>query len=166
MKLSKYYILTIYFHGFLNAFSTCNYKSIRCNNMNILLNHFSTKMPKGLAKDLKNKQSIQEKTTIECLPSYLKKKDNNLLINLRVKPNAKNTSIYFNADTEVLNINIQEQPVNNQSNVAIISYFSDILNLKKRDISIVAGLKSRDKVLMVSNISVEDLSNKINQNVE
>ncbi|VTZ70189.1 conserved protein, unknown function [Plasmodium chabaudi chabaudi] len=116
-----------------------------------------------LAKDLKNKQ---EKTIIECLPSYLKKKDNNLLINLRVKPNAKNTSIYFNADAEVLNINIQEQPVNNQSNVAIISYFSDILNLKKRDISIVAGLKSRDKVLMVSNISVEDLTNKINQNVE
>ncbi|SBT42590.1 conserved protein, unknown function [Plasmodium ovale wallikeri] len=72
----------------------------------------------------------------------------------------------FGIDKEVLNINIQEQPVNNQSNVAIISYFSEILHLKKRDISIVSGLKSRDKVLMVSNISVDDLNNKIMENVE
>ncbi|SBT80366.1 conserved protein, unknown function [Plasmodium malariae] len=110
--------------------------------------------------------TLLAKNVIESIPSYIKKKDENILINLRVKPNAKNTSIYFNSDKEVLNISIQEQPVNNQSNVAIISYFSDILNLKKRDISIVSGLKSRDKVLMVSNISLDDLNNKITENVE
>ncbi|KAI4836715.1 hypothetical protein MKS88_004518 [Plasmodium brasilianum] len=116
-------------------------------------------MPRSVPKEA-------AKNVIESIPSYIKKKDENILINLRVKPNAKNTSIYFNSDKEVLNISIQEQPVNNQSNVAIISYFSDILNLKKRDISIVSGLKSRDKVLMVSNISLDDLNNKITENVE
>ncbi|SOV83531.1 conserved protein, unknown function [Plasmodium sp. gorilla clade G3] len=119
----------------------------------------SNKMSKNISKEaLKN--------AVESLPGYIKKKNESFLITLRVKPNAKKTSIYFNQDKEVLNINIQEQPVNNQSNVAIIGYFSDILHLKKRDISIVSGLKSRDKVLMVSNISLDDLNNKIEENVE
>ncbi|GAB68016.1 hypothetical protein PCYB_125820 [Plasmodium cynomolgi strain B] len=128
-------------------------------SMKFLLNNLLRKMPKSVAKET-------AKNVTENLPSYIKKKDENFLINLRVKPNAKNTSIYFNSDREVLNINIQEQPINNQSNVAIIGYFSDILDLKKRDISIVSGLKSRDKVLMVSNISLDDLNSKIAENVE
>ncbi|CAA9989577.1 conserved protein, unknown function [Plasmodium knowlesi strain H] len=128
-------------------------------NMKFLLNNLLRKMPKSVVKET-------AKNITENLPSYIKKKDENFLINLRVKPNAKNTSIYFNSDREVLNINIQEQPINNQSNIAIIGYFSDILDLKKRDISIVSGLKSRDKVLMVSNISLDDLNSKIAENVE
>ncbi|SCP05713.1 conserved protein, unknown function [Plasmodium ovale] len=127
--------------------------------MHIFLNNFTTKMPKSAPKEA-------VKNIVESLPGYLKKKDDNLLINLRVKPNSKTTSLNFGINKEVLNINIQEQPINNQSNVAIISYFSEILHLKKRDISIVSGLKSRDKVLMVSNISVDDLNNKIMENVE
>ncbi|GAW82517.1 conserved protein, unknown function [Plasmodium gonderi] len=127
--------------------------------MKFLLNSLLRKMPKNVSKET-------AKNVIENIPSYIKKKDEYFLINLRVKPNSKNTSIYFNSDKEVLNINIQEQPINNQSNVAIIEYFSDILHVKKRDISIVSGLKSRDKVLMVSNISLDDLNSNIIENVE
>ncbi|VWU48536.1 conserved protein, unknown function [Hepatocystis sp. ex Piliocolobus tephrosceles] len=124
-----------------------------------MFNNLVTKMPKNIPKET-------AKAITEILPSYLKRKNDTFLINLRVKPNSKTTSIYFNSDKEVLNINISEQPINNQSNIAIINYFSDILHLKKRDISIVSGLKSRDKVLMVSNISLENLNNKITENVE
>ncbi|CRH01356.1 conserved protein, unknown function [Plasmodium relictum] len=115
---------------------------------------------------MSKRESKTAKKIAEILPNYIKKKNESFLLSLRVKPNSKSTSIYFNSDKEVLNINIQEQPINNQSNLAIINYFSDILQLKKRDISIVSGLKSRDKVLMISNISLEDLNNKISENVE
>lgn len=72
-------------------------------------------------------------------------KDNSLRI--IVKTNApRNDIISYDKERKALRVNIKVVPEKNKANKEIIKFFSKIL---KKKVSIVSGLKSREKVLKI-----------------
>lgn len=63
------------------------------------------------------------------------------------------SSITLGAD--VLDVAIDAKPVDGQANEGIIEYVAELLGLKRRDVQLQVGHKSREKVLAVSGLSAE-----------
>jgi hypothetical protein len=51
--------------------------------------------------------------------------------------------------------------VDGQANAALIEFLADILDVKKRSVEIVRGEKSRDKLIDVAGLSVDELSERL-----
>ena len=72
-------------------------------------------------------------------------KDNKLKI--LVKPNSsKNEIIKYDSDKEALRVNIKALPESGKANLEVIKYFSKLL---KKNIKIISGFKSKQKVLLI-----------------
>jgi uncharacterized protein YggU (UPF0235/DUF167 family) len=55
--------------------------------------------------------------------------------------------------SEALDVAVDAKPVDGEANAAIAEYVAELLGLKRRDVTLVAGGKSRDKVLAVEGLS-------------
>ena len=73
---------------------------------------------------------------------------------LHVQPRARSTQIAGLHDG-ILKVKISAPPVDDAANRAIIEFFSDLLGHPKSRLHIVAGEKSRNKVLRIEDISLE-----------
>jgi uncharacterized protein (TIGR00251 family) len=71
---------------------------------------------------------------------------------LHVQPRARRTGI-CGLHGGALKLKVSAPPVDNAANQAILEYFSSALHLPKASLRIVAGHKSRDKVLAIDGIS-------------
>lgn len=56
---------------------------------------------------------------------------------------------------DALDVAIDARPVDGQANDGIIEFVAALLGLKRRDVVLTAGTKSRDKVLAVSGLAAE-----------
>ncbi|CDR95231.1 hypothetical protein BBBOND_0203890 [Babesia bigemina] len=82
-----------------------------------------------------------------------------LLLKVRVKPGAKFTQLVGNFE-DPLGVQVAAPPREGECNEALVEFIGDILKLKKRDVSLTSGHKSRDKVLSITGIAMsaaEDL---------
>lgn len=67
-----------------------------------------------------------------------------------VKPNSsRNEILGYDKERKVYRVNIKAKPENNKANVEIIKFFSRLL---KKRVSIVKGLKSKEKVIKTKNL--------------
>ena len=72
-----------------------------------------------------------------------------LLLHVRAKPTGKrNRLVRISGPT--LEIELAAKPQNGEANTELVDYLSDILHVKKRDIDLISGSKSRDKQVLVS----------------
>jgi len=76
-------------------------------------------------------------------------------IPLHVQPRARRSQIagYFNG---ALKLKIAAPPVDDAANRAVIEFFAVLLDLPKSRLRIVAGAKSRDKVLRIDALSLRE----------
>ena len=66
-------------------------------------------------------------------------------IKIIVKPNSnENKIVKYDKNREAYIVNIKAKPVKNEANKAIIKFFSKLL---KKKITIVKGLKTREKII-------------------
>ncbi|GFE54679.1 hypothetical protein BaOVIS_020830 [Babesia ovis] len=72
-----------------------------------------------------------------------------LLLKVRVKPGAKVTQLTGDFE-DPLGIQVSAPPREGACNEALVEFVCDILNLKKRDVSLISGHKSREKVLALT----------------
>ena len=63
------------------------------------------------------------------------------------------SSVALGADA--LDVAIDAKPVDGQANEGITDYIAELLGLKRRDVALQVGHKSREKVLAVSGLSAE-----------
>lgn len=64
-----------------------------------------------------------------------------------VKPNSsKNKVLGFDKDRQAYRVEIKAKPEANKANVEIIKFFS---KLTKKDVKIVKGLRSKEKILKI-----------------
>jgi len=79
---------------------------------------------------------------------------------LHIQPRAKRNQIagYFNG---ALKLKIAAPPVDNAANRAVIEFFASLLDLPKSRLHIVAGTKSRDKVLRIDTLSLAEFRRHI-----
>ena len=70
-----------------------------------------------------------------------------------MKPGAKEQQ--FSNEGNELKVHLKASPVKGKANKKLISFLAKVFKLKKTDIEIVKGLKSRDKVISIMNCSIE-----------
>ncbi|OXA63184.1 UPF0235 protein C15orf40 homolog [Folsomia candida] len=94
-------------------------------------------------------------------------KEGHFSITIQVKPGAKVNSI-TGISEEAVSIQIAAPPVDGEANIAIVKYFSTILNLKKADVSLRGG-KSRQKTVTVDSstgLSIEKILEMLKSQAE
>ncbi len=68
---------------------------------------------------------------------------------VRAKPTGKRNRL-VNISASALEVELAAKPQNGEANAELIDYLSDILHVRKRDIELISGDKSRDKQLLVA----------------
>lgn len=68
-------------------------------------------------------------------------------LNLKVIPNSKKNQII--EEKEFIKVYVTKQAVNNKANKAVIDLLSEYFNIKKKDIIIINGEKSRMKIVEI-----------------
>ncbi|MBN2319710.1 MAG: YggU family protein [Acidobacteria bacterium] len=83
-----------------------------------------------------------------------------LVIRLHVQPRARRSEIsgIYNG---ALKIKVTAPPVDDAANRAVVEYLASLLGVSKSKISIRSGTRSKDKVLLIKNISLEELHKKL-----
>lgn len=71
-------------------------------------------------------------------------------LNVKVIPSAKVQQIQRGIDG-ALKVWLKSKPVDGQANKELIEVLSDYYKIKKYDIHIVSGLKSRNKIIEIKN---------------
>lgn len=105
-------------------------------------------------KSKKATQKIPAKVEVNTPVSI--NKSGNVSIKVLAKPGAKQNCITDITD-EGVGVQISAPPVEGEANTELIKFFSKVLGLRKSDISLDRGSKSRSKILVISSevISVE-----------
>lgn len=71
-----------------------------------------------------------------------------VLLAIRAKPTGKRNRL-VNTSGHALEVELAAKPQNGEANAELIDYISDILRVKKRDLQLISGDKSRDKQLLL-----------------
>ncbi|XP_065874479.1 uncharacterized protein [Euphorbia lathyris] len=77
-------------------------------------------------------------------------------ITIHAKPGSKCASITDFSD-EALGVQIDAPPKDGEANSALLDYISSVLGVKKRQVSIGSGSKSRDKVVIVGDVTLQSV---------
>ncbi len=83
-----------------------------------------------------------------------------LRVRLHVTPRAKRCEL-SGIHNGALKVKVIAPPVDDAANRAIIEFLSGLLHIPKSRLRIAAGLKSRDKVLQIKGLSLQDFGAKI-----
>lgn len=67
---------------------------------------------------------------------------------IRAKPTGKQNRI-VSVSGPALEVELAAKPQNGEANSELIDYVSDFLRVKKRDLQLITGMKSRDKQLLL-----------------
>ena len=92
-------------------------------------------------------------------------KGTNILLSVRVMPNAKRSGIEGVWNDVALKIALRAPAVDGQANKALIDFLADCFNVKKRQITIVRGETSREKTICFSECSLTDVQDVISKNI-
>ncbi len=83
-----------------------------------------------------------------------------LLIPLHVVPRAKICEI-SGLHNGALRVKVKAPPVEDAANRAVVEFFAHLLGIPKTGLKIVSGLKSKNKVLQIRNLSLSDFLNRL-----
>jgi uncharacterized protein len=83
-------------------------------------------------------------------------------VKLHVQPRAKRCEI-SGIHNGALKLKVTAPPVDDAANRAIIGFFSALLDIPKSSLCISAGLKSRDKILQIKNLSLRSFLERLEQ---
>ena len=87
--------------------------------------------------------------------AYLKRvSDSAISLSVHAKPGSKFSQI-VDASGPLLEVQIAARAVEGAANVELVDFLSGVLKVKRRQVSIVSGDKSRDKILQVSGIDAD-----------
>jgi uncharacterized protein (TIGR00251 family) len=87
---------------------------------------------------------------------YIRKSKTGYAINLYIQPGSRKTEIVGLHDG-ALKIKIAAQATDNQANEAVLRFLQKKLQLRKQDLELIQGEKSRHKVIEVQGISEEQI---------
>lgn len=77
---------------------------------------------------------------------------------IKVHANPKSSkNAFVDWKEDVLYIKITAPPVDGAANEAIVKFLAKELNIKKSQVSLQKGDKSREKVFLIKNMSLEDI---------
>lgn len=91
---------------------------------------------------------------------WIQEKDNAILLKIHVSPrSSKNQVTGLHGDA--LNVKITAPAVEGKANKALITFLADYFGLKKKQVEIKSGDKSREKVIALKDVSLQDIDGRI-----
>ncbi|XP_056307576.1 UPF0235 protein C15orf40 homolog [Danio aesculapii] len=91
----------------------------------------------------------------------MKLKDGTITIAIHAKPGAKQNAV-TDVSEEAVGVAIAAPPTDGEANAELLRYLSKVLQLKKSEVSLDKGSKSREKVIRVTaDVSQEEILNKL-----
>ncbi|XP_050463993.1 UPF0235 protein C15orf40 homolog [Cataglyphis hispanica] len=87
-------------------------------------------------------------------------KDGNVAIKIQAKPGAKCNNVTDISD-EAVGIAISAPPMEGEANAELVKYLASIFELRKSDVSLDRGSRSRQKVVIVSGITTDQVLAKL-----
>ena len=87
--------------------------------------------------------------------------ENNVVLQLQVKPNSKKQEIVVDSLDKKITIFVKAQPDKGKANKELLKFMAKILEKTTSDISIIAGQTSRDKTIIVKNDTKQNVERKI-----
>lgn len=79
---------------------------------------------------------------------------------VRVQPRARRNVIVGELG-DALRIALTAPPVDGRANEACVEFFADLLDLPKASITIISGRSGRNKVLLVTGLSAEEMRQRL-----
>jgi hypothetical protein len=83
-------------------------------------------------------------------------------LTVRVTPRARRTEIAGFLEDGILRIRIAAPPVEGKANAALVEFLAKVLSVRKNRIEVVAGDKSLDKIISVTDLSADDVQRRVN----
>ncbi len=83
-------------------------------------------------------------------------------LRVRVTPGAPHNEVMSYVEG-VLKVKVAAPPVKGQANKELISFLSNILGVRKNQISILKGETSRDKVLAIEGVTQQELESRLSR---
>ncbi|XP_029052264.1 UPF0235 protein C15orf40 homolog [Osmia bicornis bicornis] len=87
-------------------------------------------------------------------------KSGNVTIKVQAKPGAKHNNI-TDISEDAVGVAISAPPVEGEANTELVKYLASVLGMRKSDVSLDRGSKSRQKVVVVSGTTVEKVLEKL-----
>ncbi len=87
-------------------------------------------------------------------------------ITVRVVPRSSRNQIMEIQEDGTIKIRLKAAPVEGQANKALIDFLSDVLDVPKSNIEIVAGMSGRDKLITILDLDSDAVQKKILSLVE
>lgn len=132
-------------------------RSIQANNT-WLVAAMSSKKAAGKKAQ---KKSNDKEVKLPAEPSAVSLNQNgDILLKIHAKPGAKQNSI-TDIQPEAINVSIAAPPVDGEANAELTKYISKVLQLRKSDVSIDRGSKSREKTIIITKEAATDLNRTI-----
>lgn len=88
-------------------------------------------------------------------------KSGDVTLSIKAIPNAPKTAWDSLYGDDAVKVRVHAPPVDGAANAEIIKFLAAFFDLKRSGISITSGEKARDKVFMLSGISIDDVRTKI-----
>ncbi|MBR4932253.1 MAG: YggU family protein [Alphaproteobacteria bacterium] len=88
-------------------------------------------------------------------------KDNTLFLCIRVLPNAKRSGIEGIWNDTALKVALRAPAVDGLANKALIDFLAELLHVKKREIFIVRGETSREKLVSIQTADYQKIITQI-----
>ena len=102
----------------------------------------------------KNNQASKGSPPDSTIPAYLKFTSQGLLLSLWVQPGARKTT-WAGVHGDHLKLMIQSPPVEGAANRACLAFLCRWFGLRKSDISMIKGDKSRLKIFLIRRLDLE-----------
>ncbi|XP_028798268.1 UPF0235 protein C15orf40 homolog [Neltuma alba] len=96
-------------------------------------------------------QSAQANSWPSCIRSMT---PSSVAITIHAKPGSKTASVTDISD-EAVGVQIDAPARDGEANAALLDYMSSVLGVKRRQVSIGTGSKSRDKTVIVEDVAVQ-----------
>ncbi len=81
-------------------------------------------------------------------------------LEVKIQPSSKKDEIVGIIDGK-LKIKLKAKPVEGEANRNCIIFFANLFDVSKSDIIIERGLKSRNKLILIKNLPIDKLKNKL-----
>ncbi|PQQ10860.1 UPF0235 protein C15orf40 [Prunus yedoensis var. nudiflora] len=109
---------------------------------------------KAKANPAKSTQPVNPNNNFPTSIRYIP--PSSVAITIHAKPGSKIASITDFSD-EALGVQIDAPAKDGEANAALLDYISSVLGVKRRQVSIGSGSKSRDKVVIVEEMTVQSV---------
>ncbi|XP_058252274.1 UPF0235 protein C15orf40 homolog [Hemibagrus wyckioides] len=144
-------------HGLMRValFSLCSSVTVKspCRGVSLI-----NKMPK---KDKTSKDSQAKKQPETPTGPVSTLKDGGLAISIHAKPGAKQNAV-TDVSSEAVGVAIAAPPTDGEANAELVRYLCKVLVLKKSEVTLDKGSKSREKVIKVTaSISQEEVLERL-----